>query len=111
MISQPRDSSSDPVVNPGMNTMRGPNPSITLQRFLQDTSPYNVAPMTSQDSRFNVPSNHEMSALPLLQQVQGHQQLEDLSQMNPSNTGMPGIDQGMNSDLMSMWMNSAPGLL
>jgi len=108
MISQ---SPSDPVVNPGMNTMRGPNPSITLQRFLQETSPFNITPMANQDTRFNMPSNREISALPLQQQVQGHQQLENMSQMNPNNTGMPGIDLGMNSDLMSMWLNSAPGLL
>ena len=106
MISPP-GGTSDPGMNPGMNTM-GSNHPVTLPRFLQESSPFNVTPMPNQESPFNISSN---SALPSpLRQPMQQQQLENLPQMNTaSTTGVPGVDLGtVNSDLMSMWLNSSP---
>lgn len=109
MSSLAGDGPSEPVVDLGMDPMRGSGYSIALERFLQAPSAFNVP---DQDGTFHIPSDPEISAQPPRQQMQWQQQLENLLQMNTGTMGPQGIDLGtMNSDVMSMWLNPSPSLL
>lgn len=98
---------SDRVINSGTMPMRNAAVPITPQRFLQETVPSNINPMTSHTA-YDVQPNPGIPTLPLRQHSQGHRHLENVSAVDPG-MGMPGIDMGtINSDVMSMWLNASP---